>query len=90
MGKKQQQTADELWRAAIVDTMKTMSDADFADLIRQRDAASQPAPTADQIPPAPRADQIPPAPRAESLPMSAQASIEAKREQARALGRTTL
>ena len=31
MGKKQQQTADELWRAAIVDTMKTMSDADFAD-----------------------------------------------------------
>ena len=54
------------------------------------DAASQPAPTADQIPPAPRADQIPPAPKAESLLTSARASIEAKRAQARALGRTML
>ena len=87
---KKHNTAEALWRAAVVDHLKTMSDADFGELIRQRDAASQPAPTADQIPPAPRADQIPPAPKAESLPTSARASIEAKRAQARALGRTML
>lgn len=69
-------TADELWRQAIVDHLKTMNESDFAELTRQRQAASQPAPTAGSLPTAPR--------------MSAQDSIAAKREQARALGRTAL
>ena len=86
---------DELWRQALVEQMKMMSNDDFTDLIRQREEASRPAPTAESLPKrAPAADKIPSAPRAESLPTtpprSARDSIAAKREQARALGRTTL
>ena len=50
--------ADELWRQAIVDTMKTMNDNDFAELVRQREAASKPAPTAATTPPVSAQDSI--------------------------------
>lgn len=69
---------DALWRDACVDYLKLMSQKDFDELIAQRDRASRPAPRAEELPTAP-----PP-------PMSAAASISAKREQARRLGRTAL
>ena len=74
--------------------MQTMSNADFDELIRQRNAAIKPAPRAEDIPRAPKAETLPRAPRAEDLPrkpsMSATDSIAAKREQARKMGRTPL
>ena len=69
---------DAVWREACVDYMKTMTNAEFDELIAQRERASRPAPRAEDLPTAP-----PP-------PMSAAASISAKREQARRLGRTAL
>lgn len=51
-------TADELWKEAIVDHMKTMNDSDFNELVRQREAASKPAPTAATTPPVRAQDSI--------------------------------
>ena len=93
-------TFDELWKEAVCDTVKAMSSAEFDELTRQRDAASRPAPRAEELPTsAPTADKIPKAPRAEDLPTAppplapgatARDSIAAKREQARRMGRTAI
>ena len=75
---KSEPTFDELWKEAVCDTVKSMTAADFDELVRQRDAASRPAPKAEELPTAP-----PP-------PMSPVDSIAQKRNRARREGRTAL
>lgn len=69
---------DALWKEACTDYMKLMTPAEFDELVAQRERASRPAPRAEELPPAP-----PP-------PMSAAASISAKRDLARRMGRTAI
>lgn len=78
------ETFDDIWKEAVCDAVKSMSSAEFDELIRQREAASRPAPRAESLPPAPRAESLP------LTPTDARASITAKRDTARRNGRTAL